>query len=810
MEEAEHAPSSEHDAPGSIPSWRSTSRPVAPRTPRERAEHRIAELLRAYGLTSLTHLGRVIDRLLGGRTLETEEDVADAVREARETLRGWLASVLGEDGASAASPERVRALLARHPDVLLSDDVDADWLRRELALERPASSPRLRPQPLRVNGPRWLLGLVPSFVLAALAVWWLAPALARNGWSVLDLSLAILLAVLAAHSGIAVTLSWLGLVRQATRRTVPRPAAAVRGRTAIVVAIYHEDTERVFSGIAAMRESLAAADARGFEIFVLSDTQRAEIAAAEERAVRRLRAGQPGSPIPLYYRRRANNAGYKSGNLADFFVRWGDAYDYVVVLDADSLVEGETLVELARRMDEDPQLGLLQLPIEPVRATTAFARLLQLGAQLYGPLFTEGLAAWSGDAGNYYGHNAIVRVRAFVDSCGLPELSGEPPFGGLILSHDFVEAALLRRAGWKVRIASDLGGSYEELPPTLDDYVARDRRWAQGNLQHLRVAAAEGLAPMSRLHLLLGALGYLAAPLWLAFVVLFGLSGLSLEEHRVLVLVGGAATVLLLPKVAGWLDAMARPARRRAFGGALSLGASWIVELLASAVLAPILMMHHVAILARILVGGAVGWKPQRRRASGESVLGSLRRHAWLPLGGLALAAASALWFEGGALWLSAIWAPLVAAPLVSALGASERLGGALARIGLLRVPTETDPPAVVDRTDDLRALCLDDSVSRFRDLVLDPVLNELHCRSLERSTEVSPRLVARALRIGPAALDAADRAALLASAPAMRQLHREAWTTWPIEAWLVDRSTELAPPEARTDQVPKRNGTSG
>lgn len=768
----------------------------------------MAELLRAYGLTDLQQLARTIDQLLRDAELSTGESVARAVGDARARLDAWLPSIIGAEDARATSPERLRALLAARPDLLLDASVDPDWLRRELGLGRSAPARELSPQPLRLDAPRWILGLVPSVAIAAAAIFWLGP-LGADGWQAGEIALAALLALLTGLNGIALTLSVLGLVRRAARRTSAPNALApmrdetmrgetTRGRTAVVIAIYNEDSERVFAGVASMRESLAAAGARRFEMFVLSDSRDAAVAVAEERAVRRLRAGQVGSPIPLYYRRRARNTGYKSGNLADFFVRWGDCYEHVVVLDADSLVEGRALVELARRMDADPALGLLQLPIEPVRAVTPFARALQLSGQLYGPLFTAGLATWSGTGGNYFGHNAILRVRAFVESCGLPQLSGAPPFGGLILSHDFVEAALLRRAGWKVEIASDLDGSYEELPPTLEDFVARDRRWAQGNLQHLRVVLSEGLAAMSRVHLLLGALAYLSAPLWLAFLALVLLSDADLSGARGATLTAAVAALLLAPKLTGLLDALARPSRRRGFGGAARLVVSWTLELAFSALLAPILMLHHVLILAQIFIGRAVGWKPQRRDATRLRALDFLRHHAWVSIAGGALAVASLTLLERDVgVWLSAIWLPLIVAPLVSALGASEPLGRALQSVGIFRVPSETETPLVVDRLDELRVLCLDDSASRFRDVVLDPVLNELHRLALKGPDEPVPEaLLERALRVGPAALHTGERAALLDNAAAMEQLHQRAWTVWPVETWQIDRSRDLAPPE--------------
>ncbi|MGH7005945.1 MAG: glucans biosynthesis glucosyltransferase MdoH, partial [Alphaproteobacteria bacterium] len=204
--------------------------------------------------------------------------------------------------------------------------------------------------------------------------------------------------------------------------------------------------------------------------------------------------------------------------MADFLKRWGRHYDYMIVLDADSLMEGRTLVAMARHMDANPGAGLVQAPPVCINRNTLFARMLQFAGRIYGPVFAAGQAFWQMGEGNYWGHNAIIRVRPFTEHCGLPELPGRPPFGGHILSHDFVEAALLVRAGWSVWLAPDLGGSYEEVPPTLLDYAKRDHRWCQGNLQHSRIVGARNLNGVSRFHFIGGIMSYVASPLWLAFL----------------------------------------------------------------------------------------------------------------------------------------------------------------------------------------------------------------------------------------------------------------------------------------------------
>ena len=277
--------------------------------------------------------------------------------------------------------------------------------------------------------------------------------------------------------------------------------------------IYNEDPLRTTAGLQAMAEALALIDAhRGFEIVILSDSTNADAWIRETLSVHRLRDSLL-AVMPVWYRRRWQNIARKSGNLEDFVTRWGGRYDYMIVLDADSLIDAPTLQRLVNAMQSDPDLGILQTAPQLIGAKTFFGRLQQFAACVYGPVITRGLSAWSGDSGNYWGHNAIIRMAAFAQNCGLPQLAGRKPFGGFVLSHDFVEAALMRRSGWKVRMATDCGGSWEESPPSLIDIAIRDRRWAQGNLQHMKIIGAAGLSFISRMHLGVGIMSYLSSPL---------------------------------------------------------------------------------------------------------------------------------------------------------------------------------------------------------------------------------------------------------------------------------------------------------
>ncbi len=335
----------------------------------------------------------------------------------------------------------------------------------------------------------------------------------------------------------AVSLGWIAFAgrfgaRGASKRRDPDPSAfAGDGRTALVMPIYNEDPVRTASALQAMAEALQSIDAnRFFEIAVISDSTNADAWIRETAAIARLRKALTGI-MPVWYRRRWQNIARKSGNVEDFVSRWGGRYDHMIVLDADSLIDAPTLFSLVKFMQADPALGILQTAPQLIGAKTFFGRLQQFAACVYGPVITRGLAAWSGDTGNYWGHNAIIRMTAFAENCGLPTLPGRKPFGGHILSHDFVEAALMRRGGWKVRMATDCGGSWEESPPSLIDVAVRDRRWAQGNLQHMKIVGTAGLSFTSRMHLCIGIMSYLSSPLWL-FMLIVGFA-LAVQSHLI-------------------------------------------------------------------------------------------------------------------------------------------------------------------------------------------------------------------------------------------------------------------------------------
>lgn len=530
----------------------------------------------------------------------------------------------------------------------------------------------------------------------------------------------------------AVSLGWIAfaagsVLAGASRRRDPLPPAPADdvSLTALVMPIYNEDPVRTMAALQAMAEALEAVGAHHrFEIVVLSDSTDADSWVRETAAIDLLRRSL--TPVmPVWYRRRWRNVARKSGNVEEFVSRWGGRYDHMIVLDADSLIAAPTLVRLARAMQADPALGILQTAPQLIGARTVFGRLQQFAACVYGPVITRGLAAWSGDSGNYWGHNAIIRMTAFAQSCGLPVLKGRTPFGGHILSHDFVEAALMRRAGWKIRMAADCGGSWEESPPSLIDVAVRDRRWAQGNLQHMKIVAAAGLSFTSRLHLGIGIMSYLSSPLWL---LMLGVGfALAVQSHLIrpeyfnhdfqlfptwprfdielmMTLFWFSMAVLLIPKILGLVRALLSRRIRRGCGGVIGVAASFLLEAILSALYAPILMLVQSRHVFEVFMGRDSGWKPQRRDSGGTTWSDAWHFHKRHLL--FSCMTAVIVYFLSPSLlaWVSpALLGLLLAVPLSRASG-SEPLGQALSRLALLRTPEEFQTPPLVARRRELIA----------------------------------------------------------------------------------------------------------
>src|SRR3954452_7779865 len=551
---------------------------------------------------------------------------------------------------------------------------------------------------------------------------------------------------------LAFTSGLLGFLALLMRRNrLPPPPETLNARTAVLMPVYNESTARTFAALQAICESVEATGLGAhFAYFVLSDSTNPDAWIAEERAFLAL-CERLGPEARLYYRHRPKNHHRKAGNIADFVTRWGGAYEHMLVLDADSLMTGDCIVRLAAAMEADPDAGIVQTLPLIINRNTLFARVQQFAARVYGPVIATGLSEWMGKDGNYWGHNAIIRTRAFAGHAGLPDLRGKPPLGGHVMSHDFVEAALIRRAGWTVYMLPDLGGSYEESPPSLIDLAARDRRWCQGNLQHMQVIGARGWKLATRQHFATGIAAYLASPFWL-FQLIVGIALVlqttyirpeyfskdftlfpiwpRFDPVRALALFALTMGILLAPKLFGLILALLGRESRRGSGGAVRLVLSALIEVILSALMAPILMVIQSGAVFQILLGRDTGWQPQRRDDGAIPWRDIVRRHRWHSLLGLLAGVSAGLIATSLFLWMSPTILGLVLAIPLSWLSGQHGAGLALKRIGLLQTPEESHPPPIALRANALQAELSrlgHDEADGVAAICADPVLRERH-----------------------------------------------------------------------------------
>jgi membrane glycosyltransferase len=544
-------------------------------------------------------------------------------------------------------------------------------------------------------------------------------------------------------------------------------ANPLAARVAVLMPTYNEDPRRVFAAVETVfREVAATGELANFEFFVLSDTTDPDVWIAEETAWNTVRRRLDATGR-LFYRRRYANTERKAGNIADFCRRWGGRYEFMLVLDADSVMSGATVVQLARRIAANPEVGILQTVPGLVNRHTLFARAQQFATALYGPVLASGYAWWFGPDSNYWGHNAIIRVAAFAAHAGMPVLPGAPPFGGHILSHDFIEAALMRRAGWRVWLLPELAGSYEESPPSLLDHAQRDRRWCQGNLQHAAVLGAAGLHPLSRFHLLNGIMSYLASPLWFVFILTGLVAAVQaklelpvyffpertpypiwhvMDPELAASLLGLTMTVLLAPKLLGWLAVASSGEQARRYGGRGRALLGVLAETVYSALSAPAQMLLQTRFVWEVVAGRDSGWRTQARDDRGLPFAACWSKHRHHATVGALLAAAAWYVYPGLLAWmLPALLGMLVAAP-VTWLGSRAGAGAATRRLGLFTTPEEFEPPEVLRRLAAVEPLAAAEA-SGFEHVLHDERVASLHLALLEQHPPVeltAPMALAR------------------------------------------------------------------
>ena len=490
--------------------------------------------------------------------------------------------------------------------------------------------------------------------------------------------------------------------------TVP-VVARVRGdepikvSTAILMCVRNEPPDRVIRNLDAMMLDLVAAGAADrFHLYVLSDTGMADVAALEEQSFGAL-AERWKDRVPVTYRRRAVNTGFKAGNIRDFCERWGGQHELAVTLDTDSFMTAAAILRLVRIMQAEPKLGILQGLVVGMPSTSAFARIFQFGMRLGIRSWTIGGAWWQGDCGPYWGHNAAIRIAPFTEHCHIPALPEGGVLGGHVLSHDQIEAVLMRRAGYEVRVLPEEELGWEENPPTLIEFIRRDQRWCQGTLQYGYFLFKPGLKPVSRFQLAFAMLMFLSSPVWIGLLVI-GTLALALAPTPADFIrpdTGLALLIIILvmwfaPKIATVLDVLTRPELRRAFGGTTRFLTSVVTETIFFILFSPIMWVCHTLFLAGLPFGRAIGWIGQMRDDHTIPVSVAFKQlwpHTALGLGSLAVLAVThpvaipyALLIAGG---------PALSVPL-AVITALPAVGAAMARIGIGRLPEETAPPAAL------------------------------------------------------------------------------------------------------------------
>ncbi|SPD75979.1 glucan biosynthesis: glycosyl transferase [uncultured Desulfobacterium sp.] len=585
------------------------------------------------------------------------------------------------------------------------------------------------------------------------------------------------------------------------------------GRTAILMPICNEDVDRVFAGLAATYQSLeGTGQVEQFDFFVLSDSSDPDRWVEEEIAWAET-CRSLNSHNHLFYRHRRVNLKRKSGNIADFCRRWGRSYKYMIVMDADSLISGETLVRMVCLMSQHPKTGIIQTVPHPVNRETLVARLQQFSSRLYGPMFNAGLHFMQLGDSHFWGHNAIIRVEPFMEHCGLPELPGKPPRGGYIMSHDFVEAAFMRRGGWEVWFAYELEGSYEEIPPTLLDELKREQRWCSGNIQHIRLLFMRGLFLAHRALFLQGVLSYVASPLWVSFLCLSTAEAIT-EVFRSPVyfpegyalfpqwptwytqwahaLLYATSIILFTPKLLSMLLVVFRKGHGKSFGGLLRLFFSMIFEVLFAVLFAPVRMLFHTKFVLFSLFGRTVEWIPQKRLDHETGWFDALRFHGFGTFLGLLWGFMLFFYNEAFFWWNIPIIMPLILSVPLSVLTSRGSVGRFFRKLGLFLIPEELETPPVLKLLQK-HLEKISESLSRtnltskggFVLAVVDPLINALHRSFLPKERKLLPeirerrnRLVEKALSNGPQGLNPKEKREILSDPFSMRRLHVQVWET--------------------------------
>ena len=580
-------------------------------------------------------------------------------------------------------------------------------LRQERSLTTPTGL-----QSMAELGRRRLIVVALNVVTYLALMWAASRVLGAGGWTLVDI---ILFACFAIGTPWTVLGFWNAVIglwllhggRNAIAEVAPFAAAGdeptpLRIRTAVLMTLRNEDPARALERLRTVEASLdATGQGHAFSYFVLSDTNKAEVAALEEDGIARWKASSPNASR-IHYRRRTENTGFKAGNVRDFCTRWGADYELMLPLDADSLMAGETIVKQVRMMQAHPKIGILQSLVVGMPSTSAFARIFQFGMRHGMRSYTMGQAWWVGECGPFWGHNALVRIKPFAEECHLPILPGKPPLGGHVLSHDQVEATLMRRAGYEVRVLPVEEGSWEENPPTMLDFAQRDVRWCQGNMQYTKLLDLPGLYPMSRFQLVWAVLMFLGLPAWTLMIALLPIA--AWQAQSVPDFPTGLAKFLyvlffvmyLMPKIAGLIDAMMTKGGIARYGGGLRFGISAALELVFSFLQGAISTIRTTIFMIGLAFGKSVVWGGQSRDVYGLSWR-TAAENLW-PQMLFGAVVCGALWLVSPATlyWSLPLTAGYLLAVPFAVVTASPALGRWLKSAGICGIPEDFAPPREV------------------------------------------------------------------------------------------------------------------
>lgn len=661
-----------------------------------------------------------------------------------------------------------------------------------------------------------LLVLAPTVIAART----MAALLPSRGGTLLEAVLVVVFAVLFAWISVGFWTAAMGfflLLSKNNRFSVSRAAAGKNlsiddpaARTAVLIPICNEDVKRVLAGLRTVYRSLwNTGSLERFDFFLLSDTTDPDVWVEEEDGWRQF-CREENASGKVFYRKRSGNSRRKSGNVADFCRRWGKNYRYMIVFDADSIMSGATMVRMVQSMEARRDIGILQTPPSGVNRETLIARVQQFANHVYGPMFAAGLHFWQlGDA-QYWGHNAIIRVEPFMKFCQMPRLPGRGPLGGDILSHDFVESALMRRAGYGVWLAYDLEGSWEETPPTLLDELKRDRRWCQGNLQHMRLIFTRGLFPAHRALFLNGILSYGSALLWLAFLLLSSAQAVAevffepvyfpgtktlfpqwpvWHPHWALTLLASTAVLLFLPKLFSLFLILLKDPSARLFGGRVNLVSGILLEVGLSTLLAPVRMIFHSLFVISTLMGKSVGWGSQSRDDRGTPWSDALRIHWWGTLFGAVWGSLVYMANPSFFPWISPIILSLLLSAPLSVFTSRASLGRTFRNAGIFLIPEEVElPPELSSLGENLQrpepyTPFLLSRKQGFIRAVADPLVHALHTSLILRYRTGAPghekarsKIVEKALAQGPDSLTAREKMEILKAPHHLAELHQRVW----------------------------------